>query len=211
MLRLIASRSIAIDSACRTRLSANGFLPLTLPYFSSGCRCPVQDRSSALRAVDDLELWSRRRRATSSGHDVTRSTSPRCAALQAQVVDGPKCGRSILHRTSAARTEVRQRQRQEPVRDKRVRQALSMAIDRERSSATSCAGCRSRRHHGAPGVKATRPISTLPTKLDVDGAKKLLAAAGYGDGFEVQLNCPTTVRQHEAICLAIVTMWPRSA
>jgi len=36
---------------------------------------------------------------------------------------------------------------------------------------------------------ATRPISTCD-KLDVDGAKKLLAAAGYGDGFEVQLNCP---------------------
>ena len=36
VLRLIASRSMAIDSASRTRLSLNGFLPLTLLNFSSG-------------------------------------------------------------------------------------------------------------------------------------------------------------------------------
>ena len=36
VLRLIASRSMAMLSAWRTRLSANGFLPLTLLYFSSG-------------------------------------------------------------------------------------------------------------------------------------------------------------------------------
>ena len=36
VLRLMASRSMAIDSASRTRLSLNGFLPLTSLYFSSG-------------------------------------------------------------------------------------------------------------------------------------------------------------------------------
>ena len=35
MLRLMASRSMAMFSASRTRLSLNGFLPLTLEYFSS--------------------------------------------------------------------------------------------------------------------------------------------------------------------------------
>jgi peptide/nickel transport system substrate-binding protein len=36
----------------------------------------------------------------------------------------------------------------------------------------------------APGCQRPQPDIDVPTKADVDGAKKLLAEAGYPDGFE---------------------------
>ena len=80
--RLIASRSTARFSASRTRLSLNGFLPLTSLYFSSGLNW-----SSAMKMVrtswpsSTLSLGSPRSRVTSCvGRSVTRSTSPDSSA-----------------------------------------------------------------------------------------------------------------------------------
>jgi peptide/nickel transport system substrate-binding protein len=62
----------------------------------------------------------------------------------------------------------------------------------------------------APGVNGNTPDIDVPAKVDLDGAKKLMAEAGYPDGFEVRLNCPNNrYVNDEEICQAIVAMWSR--
>jgi len=77
-----------------------------------------------------------------------------------------------------------------PFKDKRVRQAFYQAIDIEgikktvmRGSATPSANM------VAPGINGFQAdLKRLP--YDVEAAKKLLADAGYGQGFELTMNCP---------------------
>jgi len=77
-----------------------------------------------------------------------------------------------------------------PFKDKRVRQAFYQAIDIEgikktvmRGSATPSANM------VAPGINGFQAdLKRLP--YDVEVAKKLLADAGYGQGFELTMNCP---------------------
>jgi peptide/nickel transport system substrate-binding protein len=46
--------------------------------------------------------------------------------------------------------------------------------------------------------------------VDVDGAKKLLAEAGYPAGFEVTLDCPNNrYVNDEEICQAVASMWAK--
>jgi peptide/nickel transport system substrate-binding protein len=94
-------------------------------------------------------------------------------------------------RRGQRRAEVQQRQGQEPLADKRVRQALSMAIDREAIKRSTMRGLSIPAGvMVAPGVNGNAPKDIdLVTKFDPEGAKKLLAEAGYPDGFEVRFNC----------------------
>ncbi len=80
--RLIASRSTATFSAFLTRMSLNGFLPLTLEYFSSGLNWSMPMKMVRTSwPSSTLSLGSLRRRATSCvGRSVTRSTSPESSA-----------------------------------------------------------------------------------------------------------------------------------
>src|SRR6202048_532774 len=56
----------------------------------------------------------------------------------------------------------------------------------------------------APSKDFTRP------KADPDGAKKLMAEAGYADGFEVTMDCPNDRYVNDAdICQAVVGMLAR--
>ncbi|WP_418059699.1 ABC transporter substrate-binding protein [Pimelobacter simplex] len=74
-----------------------------------------------------------------------------------------------------------------PLKDKRVRQALSMAIDRQALVDGAYAGI------GEP-AKGTFPFSPgAPAyEHDVEGAKKLLAEAGFPDGFKLTLSYGTS-------------------
>ncbi|GAA3658196.1 ABC transporter substrate-binding protein [Nocardioides ginsengisoli] len=74
-----------------------------------------------------------------------------------------------------------------PLKDKRVRQALSMAIDRQALVDGAYAGL------GEP-AKGTFPFSTGAADYvhDVEGAKKLLAEAGYPKGFKLTLSYGTS-------------------
>jgi peptide/nickel transport system substrate-binding protein len=98
-----------------------------------------------------------------------------------------------------------------PFADKRVRQALSMAIDRATIQRNIMRGLSvPAALMVAPGVNGHEPGLDTPTKFDADGAKKLLAEAGYPDGFELRLNCPNNrYVNDEEICQAIVAMWAR--
>jgi peptide/nickel transport system substrate-binding protein len=62
----------------------------------------------------------------------------------------------------------------------------------------------------APGVNGHSDAIDQPVKVDVEGAKKLLADAGYPDGFEVRMNCPNNrYVNDEEICQAVLAMWAR--
>jgi len=98
-----------------------------------------------------------------------------------------------------------------PFADRRVRQAMSISIDREAIRRTTMRGLAVPAGiMVAPGVNGYTTELDVPAKVDLDAAKKLLADAGYPDGFEVRLNCPNNrYVNDEEICQAIVSMWAR--
>ena len=98
-----------------------------------------------------------------------------------------------------------------PFADKRVRQAMNMAIDRVAIQRAVMRG------ESVPaGIIAPpfvngydKALDALP-KVDIDGAKKLLTEAGYPNGFSVTLNCPNDrYINDEAICQAAVSMFAK--
>ena len=95
-----------------------------------------------------------------------------------------------------------------PFADKRVRQAINMAIDREAIKRAVMRG------QSVPaGIIAppfvngyTKELDTLP-KVDLPRATALLKEAGYGDGFSVTLHCPNDRYINDAaICTAATAM-----
>lgn len=98
-----------------------------------------------------------------------------------------------------------------PFKDKRVRQAVDLAVDTNVINQKIMRG-------------AAKPLGTLiaskingydesfgaPYKPDVEKAKKLLAEAGYPDGFSVQLDCPNDrYVNDEKVCQAVASMLAR--
>jgi peptide/nickel transport system substrate-binding protein len=98
-----------------------------------------------------------------------------------------------------------------PFADKRVRQALSLAIDRAAIQRSTMRGLSlPAALLVAPGVNGHDEALDKPAPVNVDAAKKLLADAGYPDGFELRLNCPNNrYVNDEEICQNIVAMWAR--
>ena len=129
-----------------------------------------------------------------------------------KVVDGPEV-RTIYLAPDMGSPELKHSniKGKNPFADKRVRQALSMAIDREAIKRNIMRGLSIPAGlMVAPGVNGHSPELDTPVKTDVEGAKKLLADAGYPNGFEVRLNCPNNrYVNDEEICQAVVAMWAR--
>ncbi len=91
-----------------------------------------------------------------------------------------------------------------PFKDKRVRQAFYQAIDEDAilKNVMRGAGVASAGMFPAQ-VKGFAPDLAKRLPFDPDGAKKLLADAGYPNGFEVKLNCPNDRYVNDAaICQA---------
>jgi len=98
-----------------------------------------------------------------------------------------------------------------PFKDKRVRQAFYQAIDIE--------AIKSRIMRGtsvptalmvASMVNGYAPELDKRPPYDPEGAKKLLAQAGYPDGFELGMNCPNDRYVNDAeICQAVAGMLAR--
>ncbi len=99
-----------------------------------------------------------------------------------------------------------------PFKDKRVRQALYQAIDidaiktklmRGQAFPTGAMTASPLGAFNDPAIEKRRPY-------DVPAANKLMAEAGYPQGFEVTLNCPNNrYINDEKICLALAAMWAR--
>jgi len=129
-----------------------------------------------------------------------------------KIIDGPE-DRVIFigmdqHRDELIYSNVKGRN---PFKDVRVRRALYQAIDIETIKTRLMQG------------QATPTGALLPSPLgfndpdiekrlpyDVETAKKLMADAGYAEGFEVTFDCPNNrYINDERICQALASMWAR--
>jgi peptide/nickel transport system substrate-binding protein len=92
-----------------------------------------------------------------------------------------------------------------PFKDKRVRQAFFQAIDIEAIKARTMRGAATPTAlMVAPGVRGFQADMNKRLPYDSEAAKKLLAEAGYPNGFEVGMNCPNDRYVNDAaICQAV--------
>lgn len=98
-----------------------------------------------------------------------------------------------------------------PFKKPEVRQAMHMALDRDAIKSVVMRG------QSVPGAQNAPPfVNGWDAELDAysppdyEGAKALLAEAGYPDGFTVDLHCPNDrYLNDEAICQAYVGMLAR--
>jgi peptide/nickel transport system substrate-binding protein len=129
-----------------------------------------------------------------------------------KVVDGPEV-RTIFIALDQGSNELKYSnvKGKNPFKDKRVREALNLAVDREAIKRSIMRGLSVPAGiMVAPGVNGYSTELDKPIKPDLDKAKKLLAEAGYPQGFEFQLNCPNNrYVNDEKICVALVSMWAK--
>ena len=92
-----------------------------------------------------------------------------------------------------------------PFKDKRVRQAFYQAIDIEGIKRSVMRGAsRPTALMVGPGINGFDEALDKRLPYDTEAAKKLLADAGYPDGFEVGMNCPNDRYVNDAnICQAV--------
>src|SRR6185436_15209571 len=77
-----------------------------------------------------------------------------------------------------------------PLMDLRVRQAISKAIDREAIKTRVMEGLALPTANLVPAPMFGNVPSLKPDRFDPEGAKKLLAAAGYPGGFRMTIHGP---------------------
>ena len=95
-----------------------------------------------------------------------------------------------------------------PFKDKRVRQALYHAIDIEAIRKTTMRGLSQPTGALLPSPVTSTPDIEKRLPYDRERARKLLAEAGYPNGFEVTLDCPNNrYVNDEKICQALAAMW----
>ena len=129
-----------------------------------------------------------------------------------KVIDGPEV-RTIYIAPDLGSAELKYSdvKGKNPFKDKRVREALSLAIDRETIKRSIMRGLSL--PAGilvAPGVNGHAADIDIAVKPDAERAKRLLAEAGYPNGFSFRLNCPNNrYVNDEKICQALVAMWAR--
>jgi peptide/nickel transport system substrate-binding protein len=95
-----------------------------------------------------------------------------------------------------------------PLKDKRVRQALYEAIDIEAINRTTMRGLSKPTGALLPNPGQSTPDIEKRLPFDKVAAKKLLTDAGYPNGFEITLDCPNNrYVNDEKICQALAAMW----
>lgn len=129
-----------------------------------------------------------------------------------KVIDGPE-NRTIFFAMDLGSDEIKGSsvKGRNPFKDKRVREALSIAIDREAIKRNLM------RNLSIPAALMVAPVTfgyslalDTPPKPDLARAKQLLAQAGYANGFDVPLACPNDrYVNDEEICQAVVAMWAK--
>ncbi len=97
-----------------------------------------------------------------------------------------------------------------PFKDQRVRRALLAAVDIETIRAKLMNGMSVPTGGNTPSPLAAfnDPEIEKRAPFDLALARRLMAEAGYADGFEVTLDCPNNrYVNDEEICIALASMW----
>jgi peptide/nickel transport system substrate-binding protein len=98
-----------------------------------------------------------------------------------------------------------------PLKDKRVRQALSLAIDREAIASRIMEGIAIPAGDFLPYPMFGTRQDAKADKYDLNKAKALLAEAGYPDGFSIALGTPNGRYINDIkVAQAIAAMWTRA-
>ena len=127
------------------------------------------------------------------------------------VLDGPEV-RTIFIGLDQGSEELKYGPKGKNVfKDMRVRKALNLAIDRVAIQRSIMRGLSiPAAIMVAPGVNGHSAEMDKVAPADVEGAKKLLAQAGFPNGFEFTLDCPNNrYVNDEEVCLAVVNMWAK--
>ncbi|WP_372657865.1 ABC transporter substrate-binding protein [Hydrogenophaga sp.] len=128
------------------------------------------------------------------------------ASGHAKVLQGPEL-RTIFLGMDQKRDELQfsNVKGKNPFKDKRVRQAFYQAIDIKGIQRSVMRGAsRPTALLLGPGVNGFDPALDTRLPYDTEAAKKLLAEAGYPNGFDVTMNCPNDRYVNDAaICQAV--------
>ena len=128
-----------------------------------------------------------------------------------KIIDGPE-NRVILIGMDQGRDELLYSsvKGKNPFKDLRVRRALYHAVDIQTIKAKLMNGQSFPTGGLTPSPAGAYDDPELETRLpfDLAAARKLMAEAGYADGFELTLDCPNNrYVNDEAICVALAGMW----
>lgn len=137
---------------------------------------------------------------------------PRLAQdARVRITSGPE-NRVIYLGFDVFRDELPGAKGRNPLKDKRVREAFARAIDadglkrsimRGQSLPTGCMTTSAFGCSVAPELEQRWP-------LDLDAAQRLMAEAGYAEGFDLTLDCPNDrYVNDQSICVAMVGMLAR--
>ena len=99
-----------------------------------------------------------------------------------------------------------------PFKDKRVRQAMYQAVDVNALKTSVMRGLSVPTAINLPAPKGAGIPDSMDKRypFDVAAAKKLLADAGYPNGFTVTIDCPNDrYINDEKICVALAAMWSK--
>jgi len=130
-----------------------------------------------------------------------------------KVIDGPE-NRIVFIGMDQGRDELLYSsvKGKNPFKDLRVRRALYQAIDIETIKTKLMNGQSLPTGALVPSPLASFNDPEIEKRLpyDLEAAKKLMADAGYKDGFEVTLDCPNNrYINDERICQTLASMWAR--
>jgi peptide/nickel transport system substrate-binding protein len=113
-----------------------------------------------------------------------------------------------IHDVVTAQTGVaRMRSDAKPFDNPAVRKAVRMATDPDKTLqiAHKGVGTAAEHHHVAPVHPDYFKID--PMKRDVEGAKKILADAGFKDGIDIEINCKPDPSWEQAAVEAMAEQW----
>jgi len=129
-----------------------------------------------------------------------------------KVIDGPE-NRTIFFALDVSSDEIKGTgvKGRNPFKDRRVREAMSLVVDREAIKRSLMRGL------SIPAALMVAPVAyghsaelDVVAKPDLARARQLMTEAGYGDGFDTPLACPNDrYVNDEEICQAVVSMWAR--
>jgi peptide/nickel transport system substrate-binding protein len=166
------------------------------PITSSGPRVAAL-LSGDVDLIENVPIQDLERIKANPSYKVVQGLSARVIYLHFDYIDDAPPG-------------VAEAQGKNPFRDKRVREAVSKAVDRDAIVARIMGGVAMAAGELLPPMMFGANKDMTAPKADVDAAKKLLAQAGYPNGFTVVLSTPNDRYVNDAqIAQAVAQMLTR--